>query len=109
LGAIWISRRNRHATTETAATVIERQGFHHGERLQTPTHEVLVYPRDAVAGLRNHLLPQEAPYAGQCALSIVLAPALGAPGRCSALLVCQMVPFKVRSRQRLSSLTANST
>jgi hypothetical protein len=45
LGAIWISRRNRHATTETAATVIERQGFHHGERLQTPTHEVLVYPR----------------------------------------------------------------
>jgi hypothetical protein len=45
LGAIWISRRDRHATTETAATVIERQGFHHGERLQTPTHEVLVYPR----------------------------------------------------------------
>lgn len=39
----------------------------------------------------------------------VLAPALGAPGRCSALLVCQMVPFKVRSRQRLSSFTANST
>jgi hypothetical protein len=32
-------------TTETAATVIERQGFHHGERLQTPTHAVLVYPR----------------------------------------------------------------
>jgi hypothetical protein len=45
LGAIWISRRNRHATTETAATVIEREGFHHGERLQTPTHEILVYPR----------------------------------------------------------------
>jgi hypothetical protein len=45
LGAIWISRRNGHAMTETAATVIERQGFHHGERLQTPTHEVLVYPR----------------------------------------------------------------
>jgi hypothetical protein len=45
LGAIWISRRDRHATTETAATVLERQGFHHGERLQTTTHEVLVYPR----------------------------------------------------------------
>jgi hypothetical protein len=58
---------------------------------------------------RDDLLPQEAPYAGQCPLSIALAPALGARGRCSALLVCQMVPFKVRSRQRLSSLTANST
>jgi hypothetical protein len=45
LGAIWISGRNRHAATETAAAVIERQGFRHGERLQTPTHEVLVYPR----------------------------------------------------------------
>jgi hypothetical protein len=45
LGAIWISRRRPDAATETAATVIERQGFRHGERLQTPTHEVLVYPR----------------------------------------------------------------
>jgi asparagine synthetase B (glutamine-hydrolysing) len=45
LGAIWIGRRDRQAATETAVTVLVRQGFHGSERLQTPTHEVLVYPR----------------------------------------------------------------